>query len=293
MISKEILEKVRRIQITTSRAVTSVFAGQYKSVFKGQGLEFEELREYQIGDELRMIDWNVTARIGKPFVKRYVEERQMTVMILLDMSRSFFFGTSNDLKKNIAAEICSVLALSAVQNSDRVGLIIFTDRIEKFFPPRKGLKHVFKIVREALYCEPKGKLTDIPAALRYLDKVVEKSAVTFIISDFYAEAMKKPLSIATKRHDIIAVTITDPREMTMPSVGAVEIYDAESGRNHLLDTTNPAVNEKYRLDALKRLEERKKLFYSVNVDSIDVSTAEPYEKSLIKFFKKRLKRKNR
>jgi uncharacterized protein (DUF58 family) len=293
MIPKEILDKVRRIQITTSRVVTNVFAGEYKSVFKGRGLEFAEVREYTPGDELRSIDWNVTARMGKPFVKRHIEERELTVMILLDMSRSFYFGTVNNLKKNIAAEICCVLAMSATQNNDKVGLIVFTDRIEKFIPPRKGSRHVFKVVRAALYHEPTGTATDIPAAIRYLNQVVPKSTVTFLISDFYATGLKKPLSMASKRHDLIGMSITDPREMEMPKVGAVSLYDAETGRDYLLDTSDPAVRERYRLDAQKRMEDRKKLFYSVNVDFVDVNTAQPYEKAIIKFFRQREKRKAR
>lgn len=293
MIPKEILEKVRRIQITTSRIVTNVFAGEYKSVFKGRGLEFAEVREYIPGDDPRTIDWNVSARMNKPFVKRFIEERELTVMILLDMSRSFHFGTVNNLKKNIAAEICCVLALSAVKNNDKAGLIIFTDKVEKYIPPRKGSKHVFKLVRAALYHEPKGKGTDIPGVIQFLNRVVPKSTITFLISDFYAPALKKPLAMASKRHDLIAVSLSDPREMTMPGVGAVELYDAESGREHLLDTTNPALKEKYRADAIKRMADRKKLVMSANVDFIDINTAEPYEKALVKFFKQRAQRKGR
>ena len=206
MLPKEVLRKIRRIEITTSKLVTDFLSGQYESVFKGRGIEFDEVREYQPGDEIRTIDWNVTARMGHPFVKKFVEERQLTVMILLDASSSSSFGTTKRYKKELAAEVSAVLAFAAIQNNDRIGLIIFTDRIEKFVPPRKGLHHVLRVVREALYFTPKGKGTDIGAALRYLDSVVKRRAVTFIISDFLAKDFKKPLSIANKRHDVVAIT---------------------------------------------------------------------------------------
>lgn len=287
MIPKEILEKIRRIQITTSRLVTNVFAGEYKSVFKGRGLEFDEVREYLVGDEIRMIDWNVTARTGKPHIKKYVEERELTVMILLDVSRSNYFGTVNALKKNLAAEVSSVLAGSAIKNNDRVGLIIFTDRIEKFIPPRKGLRHILRVIREALYFKPKGMGTNIPLSIEYLNKVVRRSAITFIISDFYAENLKKALSIAGKRHDIIAVNITDPRDIDMPDVGVVNLDDAESGKSYTLDTSDSNVRKNYHSRAMEKMRDRKKLFYSVNVDTIDINTSAPYTESLIEFFKRR------
>jgi len=291
MIPVEILKKIRRIQITTAKKATDIFAGEYKSVFKGRGLEFEEVREYMPGDEIRSIDWNVTARMGKPFIKKMVEERELTIMLLLDASRSNCFGTVNSLKRDLAAEVCAVLAAAATKNNDRVGLIVFTDEVECYVAPRKGTKHVFKVIREALSFEPKGTGTNIPSCLQFLNRVTNKSTVTFLISDFYAEKIKKPLSIASKRHDIIAVHISDPRDVVMPDVGVVKLDDSETGRSYLVDTSDSAVRAQYNEDALRNMEARKKLFYSVNIDRVLVNTAEPYEKALIKFFSTRKMRK--
>jgi len=290
-IPQEIFEKIRRVQITTSRLVTEVFAGEYKSIFKGRGLEFCEVREYQIGDDLRMIDWNVTARVGRPQVKRYIEERELTVMFLLDISGSSYFGTVNNLKRDVAAEVCSVLAASAIKNSDKVGLIIFTDRIEKFIPPRKGSRHVMRIIREFLYHQPEGKGTDIPLALEYLDKVTSRSTISFLVSDFYASGLKKPLSIANKRHDIIAVNITDPRDFEMPNVGIVKLDDAEKGKSRLIDTSRASLRKSYNSIAFEKAKERRRLFNSISVDSINISTSTPYTEALIAFFKKRRTRR--
>ena len=290
MIPKEILKQVRRIQITTSRMVTDVFAGQYQSVFKGSGMEFDEVREYQPGDEIRSIDWNVTARTGHPYVKKFVEERELTVMLLLDMSLSCSFGTAKQLKSRLAAELCSLLAFSAIQNNDRVGLIIFTDRIEKFVPPRKGLSHVLRVIREALYFKPKGSGTNIKAALEYLGKVTTRKTVTFIISDFYNPAFKKDLSITNKRHDTIAVTITDPLEIELPNIGIIKLDDPETGESRLIDTSSAGLRKDYHKNSLQRFQERKKLFQSINVDSIDIRTDIPYSKTLIAFFKMRERR---
>jgi uncharacterized protein (DUF58 family) len=238
MIPREILKKIRRIQITTSRMVADVFAGQYQSVFKGKGMEFYEVREYLPGDEIRSIDWNVTARMGNPYVKKFVEERELTVMLLLDMSLSCYFGSVRQLKSQLAAELCSVLAFSAIQNNDKIGLIAFTDRIEKFIPPRKGLTHVLRVIREALYFKPQGRGTDIPKAIEYLNRVTTRKTVTFIISDFYSREFKKALSIANKRHDIIAITITDPREINLPNIGIIKLEDAETQNSYLIDTSD-------------------------------------------------------
>lgn len=289
MIPVEILKKIRRIQITTGRLVTNVFAGEYKSVFKGRGLEFHEVREYVPGDEVRMIDWNVSARsgTGKLYIKKFIEERELTVMILLDASRSSYFGTTHALKKDIAAEICSVLAGSAIKNHDRVGLIIFTDRIEKYVPPRKGFNHVTRVIRDALYFKPEGRGTDIPHCLEYLDKVSTRSAVTFLVSDFYTPDIKKQLAVANKRHDIVAVNILDPRDMIMPDAGLVKVYDAETGKSRFVDTSNPALREQYKSNAAERVRQMKKVFYSVKVDSIDINTDIPYTDALVNFFSKR------
>ena len=290
MIPKEIFKQVRRIQITTSRMVTDVFAGQYQSVFKGRGMEFDEVREYQPGDEIRSIDWNVTARTGRPYVKKFVEERELTVMLLLDMSLSCSFGTVKQLKSRLAAELCSLLAFSAIQNNDRVGLIIFTDRIEKFIPPRKGLSHVLRVIREALYFKPEGSGTNIKAALEYLGKITSRRTVTFIVSDFYDSDFKKALSIANKRHDIITVTITDPLEIELKNIGIVKLDDPETGESYLIDTSSASLRKDYHRKSLQRFHERKKLFQSISVDSIDIRTDVPYSKTLIAFFKMRERR---
>ncbi len=287
MIPREIVNKIRRIQITTTRLVTDVFAGQYQSIFKGKGMEFEEVREYQPGDDIRSIDWNVTARTGDPYIKKFVEERELTVMLILDMSQSFYFGSVDKLKSQLAAELCSVLAFSAIKNNDKVGFIAFTDRIEKFVPPRKGISHVLRVIREALYFEPEGKGTDIPLAIEYLNRITTRRTVTFIISDFYAADFKKSLSIANKRHDIIAITITDPREINLPDIGIVKLSDPETEENFFLDTSNSRLRKDYHSQSLKKLEERKRLFRSINVDSIDIHTDVPYAETLLRFFKMR------
>lgn len=291
MLPREVIQKIRRIQITTSRLVTDFLSGQYESVFKGRGMEFDEVREYQPGDEIRSIDWNVTARMGRPFIKKYIEERQLTVMILLDVSASSYFGTSKRLKSELAAEISAVIAYAAVEHNDRVGLIIFTDKIEKFIPPRKGQQHVLRVIREALYFKPKGKLTDIEGALRYLDSVTSRRAVTFIISDFFDKGFKKPLSVANKRHDCIAITVTDPREMELPHSGIVELTDAETGASFQVDTSSDRVRQAYSEKSAEKIADRTRTFGSIGVDHIDIRTDKPYIEEMIKFFRMRKHRK--
>lgn len=290
MIPIEVLQQIRRIQITTSRMVTDVFCGQYQSVFKGRGMEFDEVREYQPGDEIRSIDWNVTARMGHPYIKKFMEERELTVMLLLDLSASAYFGTVNKLKRQIAAEICSVLAFSAIRNNDKVGLIIFTEKVEKFVPPAKGIRHVLRIVREALYFTPKGKKTDIPSALEYLNKVCRRSTVTFIVSDFYDTDFDKPLSIANKRHDLVSITITDPKELDLPDIGIAQFNDPETGRIFNLDTSNDSLRREFRENALKIISARKKTFDRIGVDNVDIRCDIPYSRSLFKFFRMRERR---
>ena len=270
--------------------VTDVFAGQYQSVFKGRGMEFDEVRQYQPGDEIRSIDWNVTARMGHPYVKKFVEERELTVMLLLDLSGSSQFGSVNRLKNQLAAEICSVLAFSAIKNNDKVGLIIFTDRIEKFVPSRKGTSHVLRVIREALYYKPESLGTDISAALDYLNKITKRKTIAFVISDFFAENLKKPLSIANKRHDLIAVTITDPREIKLPAIGILQLQDSETKELISVDTNDYHFRDRYTKDAFKRLRDRNRLFRSINIDNIDIYCGQPYDKALVKFFKVREKR---
>ncbi len=291
MIPREILRKVRRIEITTKRMVSDFFAGEYESVFKGRGMEFDEVREYQPGDDIRSIDWNVTARTGQPHVKKFVEERELTVMFLVDASASGQFGTVNKMKSELAAEICAVLAFSAIRNKDKVGLIIFTDVVEKFVPPKKGNIHVLRVIRELLYFRPTGTGTDISVALEYLNRVTTRRAVTFLVSDFLAEGYDKALRIANKKHDIIAIDISDPREMELPSIGYLQLTDAETGESMVVDTRDG--NLRRELKSLKESEtrERKRIFNAVGVDYIGISTDEPYVEPLMKFFKMRARRR--
>lgn len=299
MIPKDLFKKIRRIEISTQRLVTDVFAGQYHSVFKGQGIEFDEVREYQFGDEIRTIDWNVTARTGKPHVKKYIEERELTVMILVDVSLSCRFGTINHLKSQLAAEISALLALSAIRNNDKVGLIIFTDRIEKFIPPRKGRQHVLRVIREVLYFEPQGQSTNIVEALEYLNRVTTHKTITFLISDFFSsqhfltqdEVLKKRLAIANRRHDLIAVVLNDPRELILEESGILLLEDAETKECFYLDTTNPVIRQRYLEDNQKRQEELKRLFRINGIDFINIMTNQSYADEFVKFFLKRRKRK--
>lgn len=304
MIPKELFQKVRRIEITTSRLVTDVFAGQYHSVFKGRGIEFDEVREYQIGDDIRTIDWNVTARTGKPHVKKYVEERELTVMILVDLSSSCRFASVNMLKSQLATEVAATLAFSAIRNNDRVGLIVFTDRIEKFIPPRKGLQHVLRIIREALYYQPQGHTTDIVGALGYLSKVTTRKTIAFLVSDFLEHAdsrgqdharerLKKALSIANKRHDMIAVTLNDPREGEMPDCGMILLEDAETGERVYVDSSNRELRVQYQALNRERLKKREQLFNAIGMDHIDIHTSLPYADALVRFFLKRRRRRAR
>jgi uncharacterized protein (DUF58 family) len=290
MIPKEILKKVRQIQIYTDKMVNDVLAGEYQSVFKGRGMEFDEVREYQPGDDIRSIDWNVTARTGHPFVKRFMEERELTVMLLVDVSSSGQFGSTKKLKKDIAAELCAVLAFSAIRNNDKVGLIMFTDRVEKFIPPKKGKRHVLRVIRELLYNEPESRDTDIGQALEFLNKVTLRKTVSFLVSDFFTEGFEKDLRLSARRHDLIAVAIEDPRELSFPKMGFIELEDAETGERLLVDTRSFRVRDRYAGATQAHTEWRRELFKSTGVDCIEINTEKPYLHELIKFFRMREKR---
>ena len=291
MLSKDLLKKVRQIQIRTSHQVTEVMAGEYKSAFKGRGMEFDEVREYQPGDEVRTIDWNVTARTGKPFVKRFVEERELTVMLVVDASSSGSFGSTTKSKNEVAAEIAALLAYSAIRSNDRVGLIVFTDQIEKYVPPKKGRSHVMRVIREILFLEePEHGKTDITAALEYLQKVCTRRSVVFLISDFICEDYSQAMMLASKKHDLIPVTITDPRESELPDIGIIDLMDAETGERILIDTSDKKVRKTFRALGLQREEELKKQFRKMNSNSINIETDKSYVDSLVKFFKMREKR---
>ncbi len=290
MIPKEILKKVRRIEITTRGMVNDVFSGEYHSVFKGRGVEFAEVRQYQVGDDIRSIDWNVTARHGQPFVKVFEEERELTVVLMVDASSSGDFGTFERMKGEIAVEICALLAFSAIKNNDKVGLLIFTDKVEKFVPPRKGKAHVLRVLRELLYFKPEDRRTDIRMALDYLNRVVRRRSVVFLVSDFLSANYEKALRIANRKHDVVAIQIVDPRETELPAVGYIELEDAETGETILLDTRSREVREIFVQRAGEVMQERSKLFKSMNIDSIVIRTDRSYFEPLIRFFRMRAKR---
>ncbi|HSG27593.1 MAG TPA: DUF58 domain-containing protein [Candidatus Krumholzibacterium sp.] len=287
MIPEELAKKIRILQITTRKVVNDVLAGEYGSVFRGRGMEFDEVREYMPGDEIRTIDWNVTARTGVPFVKRYVEERELTVIFVVDLSASGTFGSVRKLKNEVAAEFCSLLAFSAVKNNDKVGLIVFTDQVEMFIPPKKGTQHVLRVIRELLDFKPRQARTDIVGALDYLGKITTKKAVVFLVSDFQAEGFEKPMRVIARRHDLVAVTITDPREVSLPDVGLVELEDAETGEIVLIDTSSRAVRKNYERLGREQASRFRELFASMGVDQIDVRTDKDYIPSLVRFFKTR------
>lgn len=290
MIPKEILKKVKRIEIQTRGLVNDVFSGEYHSVFKGRGMEFSEVREYTLGDDVRTIDWNVTARMGHPFVKIFEEERELTVMLVVDVSSSGAFGTVAQMKGEIAAEICALLAFSAIKNNDKVGLIIFSEDVEKFVTPKKGKSHVLRVVREVLYHEPRGSKTNIGQALEYLSKVTRRRSVVFLISDFLSTGYEKALQIANKRHDIVAISLSDPREFDLPGVGFIELEDAETHESFLVDTNDPTIRRAFSKKAYQGKDAREKLLRSLNVDYVDINTAHSYVEPLIKFFRMRAKR---
>jgi len=290
MLPREIIQKIKQIEIRTNRLVNDLLAGEYHSVFKGRGIDFAEVREYQMGDDIRAIDWNVTARTGHPYVKQYREERELTVMLLVDASSSGEFGTTQQMKGEIAAQICALLAFSAIKNNDRVGLIIFSDKIEKFITPKKGKKHVLRLIRELLYFQPQGRQTNLSAALEFLYKVARRRCVAFLVSDFLGSDYRKALEIAAQKHDLIAIAITDPREMELVDVGFLELQDAESGETILIDTSDQVLRQMFLEASDQRRAERQKLFRSLSLDSIEVMTDRPYVDELNKFFRTRAKR---
>ncbi len=290
MIPKELLKKIRFIEITTSRLVNTVFAGEYHSVFKGRGMEFDEVREYDPQDDIRDIDWNVTARMGHPYTKKFVEERELTVIFLVDASSSGQYGTRGTTKSELIAEICALLAFSAVKNHDRVGLIVFSDQIEKFIPPKKGRLHVLRVIREILSFRPKHRATDISVALKMLNDSVKKRSTVFLFSDFISENYEKLLKVAFKKHDIVAVVVEDPTEKDFPALsGSIELQDAETGEMFTL-RSGGGFKERFKNEWTKRKAERDKIFSSVGLDHIEIETGTPYINSMIRFFKVRERR---
>jgi uncharacterized protein (DUF58 family) len=290
MLTREQLKAVRKIQIRTSHLVSDLFAGQYQSVFKGRGMEFAEVRLYQPGDEIRTIDWNVTARTGVPHVKRFAEERELTVMLLVDASASTRFGSVRWLKSALAAELGALFAFSAITNNDKVGLVIFSDRIELALPPRKGTRHVLRVIREVLSLAPAGRGTDIAGALEHLAKVSARRCVVFLLSDFLDPTCRQALRVAGRRHDVIAVVLEDPRETVLPDVGLVELEEAETGRRYVVDTSNARVREAFARDAAAARAERDRGLRGADVDAVVVRTDKPYIEPLLRFFRMRERR---
>jgi uncharacterized protein (DUF58 family) len=315
MIPREILKKIRQIEIRTNRLVTESLAGQYHSVFKGQGMNFEEVREYQPGDEVRSIDWNVTARMNHPFIKKFVEERELTLMLTVDVSASGLFGSRDQSKRELAAEIASVLAFSAIRNNDKVGLILFSDEVEKFIPPRKGRRHVLRVIREVLFFEPKGRGTNLNGALEFLLRVTPHKAIAVVISDFLgsppakqpggktrahlmlleslAQASQPMLRHANRRHDVVAVQITDPYEMQLPALGRLVLEDAETGEIVEVNTGDARKRQAFAERQAKAQNDLLRLFRSAGIDAIQLRTGQPYGAELGRFFETREKRRLR
>ena len=291
MIPRETLKKIRRIEIRTRRSVNDVFAGRYHSVFKGQGMEFQEVREYVPGDDIRAIDWNVTARTGSPHVKKFTEERELTVMLLVDVSASNRFGSTAQLKRDLAAEVAAVLAFSAIANHDRVGLILFSDRVEKHVPPAKGATHVLRVVSEILNAKPSSPKTDLEPALRYLNQVVRRRSVAFLISDFIAPSCEHLLRVTARRHDLVSLVIGDKRESALPAVGLVDFEDAETGQRVVVDTSHAPT----RRALLARQTERRQILLRqlarARSDAIELHAGERYDRELVRFFRTREKRR--
>jgi len=291
MEAQELFKKVRKIEIKTRGLSNQIFSGEYHSVFKGRGMAFSEVREYQYGDDIRNIDWNVTARFNHPFVKIYEEERELTVMLLIDVSGSGFFGTRGQLKQELITEIAAVLSFSAINNNDKVGVIFFSDRIEKFIPPKKGTSHILRIIRELIDFHAESKGTNISEALRYLTNVIKKRSTAFIISDFMDDDFDKALQIANHKHDLIAIRVTDERELEIPNVGLVKMQDAETGKTRWVDTGNKGVRDHFARTARHKTAELDTRLNRYGIDMARVYTGKDYVKPMINLFKKREARK--
>ena len=291
MNASSLLKKVRKIEIKSKGLSNHIFAGEYHTAFKGTGMAFSEVREYQSGDDIRSIDWNVTARYNTPYVKIFEEEREMTVMLLIDVSASGDFGTNKQYKKDLATEIAAVLAFSAIKNNDKVGVIFFSDRIEKFIIPKKGKSHILRIIREIVSLEPDSKGTDIAMALEYFNSVIKRRSICFILSDFTSAPFSKPLKIASKKHDIVGVRIHDKRESEMPNIGLVPMQDMETDKLVYVDTSNKEIRLNYSKTRSQKIKNLNKIFETNGVDLVQISTGEDYVKPLVNFFKRRGKRK--
>jgi uncharacterized protein (DUF58 family) len=286
-IPPDLLRRIRQIEIRSRRLVNDLFLGEYLAVFRGRGIEFSDVREYQPGDDIRTIDWNVTARLGSPFIKKFVEERELTVLIAVDVSASELFGTQAQTKRELATEIAALLAFSASNNNDKVGLVAFSSEIERFIPPGKGARHVLRLLRELLYLRPRSQGTKIAAALDYISHVMKRRSTVFLISDFLDGGYEPILRVAARRHEIVAVSVTDPRELDLPDLGLIELEDAESGERVLLDSSDAQVRRLYRERALAQRSRRDRLLASLSIDHIAVQTDRSYVEPMIVFFRRR------
>ena len=290
MLTKELLKQVRQIEIKTKGLVNQVFSGEYHSVFKGRGMEFSEVWEYQFGDDIRNIDWNVTARFGHPYIKIFEEERELTVMLMVDLSGSLSFGTIDKTKQQVAAEVSAILAFSAMKNNDKVGLILFTDKIERFVPPRKGRTHVLRIISEVLSFEPSGKSTGLKQALEYMNNAIKKRSIAFLLSDFIDDGFEKILRIVGRKHDLIGIVIKDEKEDNIPKVGIVKFMDAETGEQRYIDTSDAKFQKWYKLLIEEKKKKMKNLFITSRLDSIEIQTGQNYIAPLVQFFRMRERR---
>lgn len=287
METSTLLQKVRAIEIKTRGLSAHIFSGEYHSAVKGRGMAFSEVREYTPGDDIRSIDWNVTARFGHPYVKVFEEERELTVILLVDVSASGDFGTKQQFKRQLMTELCAVLAFSAIQNNDKTGVIFFSDRVEKFIPPKKGKTHILRIIRELIEFKPVNRKTDLAVALQYLTNAIKKRSICFLISDFYTENFERELKLANKKHDLVALEIIDPREESLPDIGLVRFEDAETGTSQWIDTGDPAVREAFQKNMQVRSRRNADLFARSGVDTVRLSTDRSYVQPLMQLFKKR------
>ncbi len=290
MLTKELLKQVRQIEIRTKGLVNQVFSGEYHSVFKGRGMEFSEVREYQFGDDIRNIDWNVTARFGHPYIKVFEEERELTVMLLVDLSGSQMFGSLSKTKQRVAAELSAILAFSALKNNDKVGLLLFTDKVEKFVPPRKANAHVLRIIREVLSFKPEGNQTNIKSALEYMNGAIKKKSIVFLLSDFMDEGYEKILRIVGRKHDLIGIVLDDRRESEIPKLGLMKFVDAETNEERWIDTSSSTIQKALKNRRRELINRRKSLFVASRLDSIQVTAGENHIAPLVQFFKMRERR---
>lgn len=287
METQELIKKVRKIEIKTRGLSSHIFSGEYHSAFKGRGMAFSEVREYMAGDDIRAIDWNVTARFGHPYIKIFEEERELTVMLLVDVSASGSFGTMKQFKKDLMTELCAVLSFSAIQNNDKIGLIFFSDKIEKFIPPKKGKSHILRIIRELIEFNPSSKKTDISEALRYVRNVIKKRSICFIISDFLDERFEDAMKLANKKHDVVAIQIYDKRETELPNIGLLRLQDSETGEIKLIDSGNKQTRDQYKINWLKHDRKILETFMRCGVDKVKIHTDESYISPMMLLFKRR------